>query len=204
LKSHWLDGKCNWCIDHLVHTLVNSMEPDYQAWHRRQIVGLEGPNLIGQQCQEILASAKEISHDSIQSFDHTQFHVVSQSRSGPFYIVDLNNQSCRCIDFPRINFCKHIAAVYAHFPHLCPEEGGQILASDPPHLLDLPPSTSRSVDNWGILTPDTQALTALTSTFTSTISVLSDQSAPSQAVLDTVQGAVWLASYSTETAIASI
>ncbi|KAH9971162.1 hypothetical protein BJV74DRAFT_718293, partial [Russula compacta] len=53
LKSHWLDGKCNWCIDHLVHTLVNSMEPDYQAWHRRQIVGLEGPNLIGQQCQEI-------------------------------------------------------------------------------------------------------------------------------------------------------
>ena len=45
------------------------MEPDYQAWHARQVIGLEGPNLIGQWHQEILASADKILHDSIQFFD---------------------------------------------------------------------------------------------------------------------------------------
>jgi hypothetical protein len=27
--------------------------------------------------------------------------------------------TCECQDFPRIQFCKHIAAVHVHFPHLC-------------------------------------------------------------------------------------
>ena len=76
MKLHWLDGKRNWLIDYLVHTLVNEMEPNYQAKHARQAVRLEGPDLIGQQCQKILASAKAISHDSIQEFDCTQFHVA--------------------------------------------------------------------------------------------------------------------------------
>jgi hypothetical protein len=66
------------------------MEPNYQAQHTRQIIGLEGPDLIGQQCQEILASAKAISHDSIQEFDHTQFHVASQSQLGDYYAIDMD------------------------------------------------------------------------------------------------------------------
>ena len=56
------------------------------------------------------------------NFDSSHFHVTSQSRPGKFYAIDLIQLTCDCPDFPRIQFCKHIAAVQVHFPHLCPEE----------------------------------------------------------------------------------
>jgi hypothetical protein len=36
-------------------------------------------------------------------------------------VIDLHQLACDCTDFPRIQFCKHIAAIYTHFPHLSPE-----------------------------------------------------------------------------------
>ena len=32
--------------------------------------------------------------------------------------ADRNIMTCDCQDFPRIQFCKHIAAIHLHFPHL--------------------------------------------------------------------------------------
>jgi hypothetical protein len=34
---------------------------------------------------------------------------------------------CGCQDFPRIWFCKHIAAIHFHFPHLCFEQSDPIM-----------------------------------------------------------------------------
>ena len=89
--------------------------------HARQAVGLEGPDLGGKRRREILASATAISDDSILQFDPTQFHVASQSRPEAFYVIDLHHSTCDCKDFPRIRFCKHIAAIQIHLPHLFPE-----------------------------------------------------------------------------------
>src|SRR5580693_867375 len=94
------------------------MNQYYLNRHERQIVGFEGLDLAGDRRREIIASARNISRDSVLQFNHTQFHVASQSRSGTFHLIDLNLMMCDCQDFPRIRFCKHIAAIHLHFPHL--------------------------------------------------------------------------------------
>src|SRR6267142_2692711 len=127
LKSHWLDGKRNRRIDHILYTLVVHMNQYYLNRHKRQIVGFEGLDLAGGQRQEIIASARTISWDSVLQFNHTQFHVASQSRPGALYSIDLNLTTCDCQDFPRIRFCKHIAAIHLHFPHLCFEQSDPIM-----------------------------------------------------------------------------
>ena len=94
----------------------------YKDWHARQFVRLEGPDLLGQQQCEILANAENIMHDSIQDFgDVFQFHIASLSHPGEYYVVDLHQPICNCEDFSQILFCKHIIAIYVHFPHLNPE-----------------------------------------------------------------------------------
>jgi hypothetical protein len=94
------------------------MNQYYLNRHERQIVRFEGLDLAGDRRREILVSARNISRGSILQFNHTQFHVASQSRSGTFHSIDLNLMMCDCQDFPRIRFCKHIAAIHLHFPHL--------------------------------------------------------------------------------------
>jgi hypothetical protein len=106
------------------------MVPYYQSQQQRRIVRFEGLDLTGVRRREITASTRAISPDSILQFDHTQFHVASQSRSGAFYLVDLNLSTCDCKDFPRIRFCKHITAIHLHFPHLCFEESDPIIPSE--------------------------------------------------------------------------
>jgi hypothetical protein len=71
LKTHWLDRKQNQQIDHILFTLVMEMVPHYKARHECQEVGIEGLDLTEQRRQEILISARAISHDSIQQFDNT-------------------------------------------------------------------------------------------------------------------------------------
>ena len=112
------------------------MEPYYQNQQLRQIVGFEGLNLASKRRQEINVSARGISIDSILQFDHTQFHVTSQSHPGTFHSVDLNMSTCDCQDFPRIRFCKHLAAIHLHFPHLCCEESDPIISSQFSPALD--------------------------------------------------------------------
>jgi hypothetical protein len=109
---------------------VIQMEPYYQSQQERRSVGFEGLDLASERRHEIIASARGISRESILQFDRIQFHVASQSHPGTFYSVDLNLSKCDCQDFLRIRFCKHLAAIHLHFPHLCFEESDPILPSE--------------------------------------------------------------------------
>jgi hypothetical protein len=122
LKSHWLDGKRQRRIDHVIVTLVKGMVLYYENRHSRQFVGLNGKDLAAERRQELLECAAEIPSESIQKIDDTQFHVASKSRPGLYHAVDLHRSTCECEDFPRIRFCRHIAAVLCHFPELSPQE----------------------------------------------------------------------------------
>jgi hypothetical protein len=98
------------------------MELYYQNQHIRQHVGLEGPDLVGKQWQEIIASARNITIDSIQQFGPMHFYIASQSQPGAYYSIDLYHATCDCLDYPGIKFCKHIGAIYMYFSHLSVED----------------------------------------------------------------------------------
>ena len=92
---------------------------DYQNQHKRQLVGLEGPDLEEVYHEQILENTRNISLDSIHPVSNTEFLVASESNPGHCYLIDLTQPTCDCKDFPRIRLCKHIAAVNVHFPPLC-------------------------------------------------------------------------------------
>ena len=126
---HFLDGKCNQWIDHALFALVKDMITHYEDWHSKQSVRLESPDLLGQQWWEIMANAQKITCNSIQDFgDSAQFHITSLSHPREYHVVDLHWPTCDCKDFPQILFCKHITAIYVHFPNLNPWEKGGITA----------------------------------------------------------------------------
>jgi len=102
-------------------TLVAKFVPDFEIRHERQTVGLEGQDLKGKHRKQILASARNIPMDSIHQLSDTKFIVASQSYPGHRYLIDHSKSTCDCNDFPRIQFCKHIAAINVHFPELLPE-----------------------------------------------------------------------------------
>jgi len=122
LKTHYLGGKCNWCVDCIICTLVLKVVPDFNFKHRRQLAKIEGRNLKDLCCQQIKASARNISPDSIHYIGGTTFYVALQSHPGHhYYVINLTQSACNCNDFPRIQYCKHIAAINVHFPQLCPK-----------------------------------------------------------------------------------
>jgi hypothetical protein len=96
-------------------------------------------------------SARSISWDSIEQFDNTKFHVTSASCPGGFFVIDLAQQHCNCKDFHWIEFCKHLEAIQAHFPHLRSE--GSTKVADPGQELCVVsnPGHSRSVHDLGTL-----------------------------------------------------
>lgn len=114
LKSKWLEGKRNRRVDHLVHTLVTVMIPSYAIHHVRQELGFEGLNLADKRRKELLARTPEINASCICTLGDDQFKVQSATISSRIYLVNLSTESCDCPDWPRIQLCKHVAAV-AHF-----------------------------------------------------------------------------------------
>lgn len=115
LKSKWLEGKHNRHVDHLIHTLVVVLLPSYANRHDRQELGFDGPDLANKRRQEILARTPEIKAESIRNLGDDQFSVQSAMHSSRLYSVELGAQSCDCPDWPRVQFCKHVAAVAHHF-----------------------------------------------------------------------------------------
>jgi hypothetical protein len=112
LKSYWLDGKRNWRIDHVIYVLTQEMEPElYKARHNSQQIGFQGEDLAGRHRRSILTNSQHISGNSITPLDSNRFHVASQTQPGRKYVVDTQEAICDCPDFPRIRFCKHLAAV---------------------------------------------------------------------------------------------
>ena len=143
------------------------MEPHYRCRHDRQAVRLEGLDLTAARRSQICSSAKDISLDSILQFNHIRFHVASQSHPGEYYAIDLHQPACDCADFPRIQFCKHIAAIYVHFPHLSPEGiDASVLTEDITSSFqpECAPSQEDSLQNL------TQDIAALSHTLTSSSS----------------------------------
>jgi hypothetical protein len=128
-----------------MYTLVLYMDPYYQSQHARQSIGLEGPDLAGMQHCEITASARHISEDSILQFDMTQFHVALQSNPRMYYAIDLHRETCDCTDFPWACFCKHIAAIHMHFPHLFASNPYSIVPKNATQIPDKPQCASTSL-----------------------------------------------------------
>ena len=114
-----------------------------------------------------------------------------QSQSGKYYSIDLDQFSYDCIDFPKINFCKHIAAIYEHFPHLCLEEKSLILG---PYL----PQSSAPIQHDSRLEDILPILIWIQASL-SRLSEITYSSAASWAVFDAIQSA----DYSLDLAIAS-
>ena len=145
MKSKYLGGKRNWRVDFILKTLTDNVQSDLNNRHRRQAIGLEGRDLRATRRDQILATAKQMSLDSIYQVSNTEFLVASESRPGHRYPIDLTELTCDCNDFPRIRFCKHIAAVNVHFPQLFPKESS---SSDIPELrwAQDPPQTALESD----------------------------------------------------------
>ena len=167
----------------------------YKDRHERQSVGLEGPDLLGRRRREIMAHAEKITRDSIQDFgDSAHFHVASLSCPGEFHVVYLGRIRCDCKDYPRILFCRHIAAIYLHFPHLNPENRKSTLMCAPERAQQAAPPqhASKGGESLQSLTQDifslSQALTSRHADITNS------------AVVE----AFWSVKYSLAMAIASI
>jgi len=99
---------------------------------------IEGPDLEAARHHQILVCAKNMPPDSICQFSGTEFCVASESWPGHYHPIDLNQPTCNCDNFPRIWYCKHIAAIHVHFPQLFPKGSNPseilecVRASDPP------------------------------------------------------------------------
>jgi hypothetical protein len=134
----------------------------------------------------IKASTCTIPQDSVLNFDFTHFHVTSQSHPGKFYVIDLIQLTCDCSDFLRIRYCKHIAAIEMHFPHLCPEE------NTPPITLEQATVSSQPehapISSYNALQAVAQELTLSLQTFVSTTETM-DPSADYLAMVDTAHSA---------------
>ena len=104
-------------MDHLIHTLVNDMLPNYIACHNSQDLVFKGSDLAEKWHGQLHARAPEMDTDSIHSLGGDCFHVQSAMDSLHKYLVDLGNQSCDCPDWPKVRLCKHISAVHHFFGH---------------------------------------------------------------------------------------
>ena len=143
MKSKYLGGKRNRRVDYIIKTLAVNVQSDLDNRHKRQGIGLEGQDLRARRRDQILATARNISPDSIEQVSNTEFLVASESRQGHRYPIDLTQfATCDCDDFPRIRFCKHIAAVKVHFPHVFPRERTSSEVPEPVQAHDPEPSSS--------------------------------------------------------------
>ena len=98
--------------------------PEIEHRHKRQTLGMEGPNLGKKRRRQILTRAPETPIEKIKKIDDLCFEVQS-SDSEETYEINLGTIACSCSDFPRIRLCKHIAAMVHFF-------GGADLGPQPP------------------------------------------------------------------------
>ena len=111
-------------MDHLIHMLIKEFIPDVEHRHKRQFLGMEGPNLAEKCCHQILMCAPETPIEKIQKINDLHFEVQSLN-SNKYYQIDLSTITCNCSNYPNISLCKHIAVVVHFF-------GGAELGPQPP------------------------------------------------------------------------
>ena len=101
-------------MDHLIHTLVKGMLPSYEDHHKRQMLGMQGPDLAEKRRKQIVTRAPKIPLERIKEIGQSHFEIQSSS-SEIFYEINILTHTCTCIDFPRIQLCKHLAAMVHYF-----------------------------------------------------------------------------------------
>ena len=141
LKSHWLDGKQNRRMDHLIYALVSDMLPNYVACCDSQDLGFKGPNLAEKRREEIRLQATEMNAKRIHNIGGDCFHVESATDSTRRYLVHLGNKSCDCPDWPRVRLCKHVSTVEHYFGNNDQQMGvmeGLLPKTPPPNPETLP------------------------------------------------------------------
>ena len=94
----------------------------YEPRHRAQELGFKGPDLAKKHHNAVLTSARAFPLDLIESVNDTQFRVTSQSNLGRCYLVDIQRLICNCLDFPRVQICKHLCAVKIWYPFITPAD----------------------------------------------------------------------------------
>ena len=135
----------------MIHTLVTKFLPEFPIRHKRQMTGMEGPDLAEARRHQILATARNIPPESIHQVTGTNFLVASQSHPGHHYPIDITESICDCADFPRIRYCKHIAAIHVHFPQICTKRSSpsktpeSVRTRDPPQRTPRPEEESADI-----------------------------------------------------------
>ena len=124
------------------------MLPDhYESWQCAQEKGFDGTDLEERHCCTVMTNSQSISGNSIIPIDSDQFHVTSQTHVGWKYVVDTQAAICDCPNFPRIQFCKHLAAVQSKYPTYTPSEASQ--CNQIPNAFQFPPQASSSLLSGG-------------------------------------------------------
>ncbi len=93
------------------------MLPEYVARYDSQDNGFHGADLAEKRQKEIHARTPEMNAESIRGLGGDRFRVQSETDPSRTYLVDLSNQSCDCLDWPRVELCKHVTAVAHFFGH---------------------------------------------------------------------------------------
>ena len=62
-------------MNHLIHALVKDMLPAYEDRHKRQILGMQGPDLAKKHQKEILSHAPKTPLEHIKQIDQSRFEV---------------------------------------------------------------------------------------------------------------------------------
>ena len=76
------------------------------------MLGFKGSDLAEKQCEEIHVWALKINTISIHDLGGGDcFSVESATDSTWRYQVDLGKLTCDCPDWPRVQLCKHVAAI---------------------------------------------------------------------------------------------
>ena len=87
LKGKFLEGKQNQWLDHLIHTLIKDMVPDFRAKHDRQQMGFEGIDIEAKLRSRIEDVACVFPLDDIEELEDEPgiFTVKSQSTPNVSY-----------------------------------------------------------------------------------------------------------------------
>ncbi len=124
------------------------MLPDhYESWQHAQEKGFDGKDLEERHCCTVMTNSHSISGNSIIPIDSDRFHVASQTNAGWKYVVDTWAAICDCPDFPRIRFCKHLAAVQSKYPTHTPSGASQ--CTQIPNVFQFSPQASSSLLSGG-------------------------------------------------------
>src|SRR6266404_5783457 len=125
-----------------MYILVNEMIPSYQIIQDRYQLEFEGLNLEVKHRMEILARTLEINAENIRGLGTSdRFYIQSVTDPSCEYLVDLNNCSCDCPDWPRVCLCKHLTAVVHFFRH-----GNQQFGEEDEGTTTTPPGRDGSPD----------------------------------------------------------